>query len=91
MEARHCTDPESVKRHIKDIHDLEIDLHLDSMICRVCYQSFYHILNNLKSLDCNLKDLITSMQRSEEAMSITELDSCVQYSLIHMTRNFSST
>ena len=56
------------------------------MICRACYRSFHYILNNPKSLDCNFKDLITNMQKSEEAMSLTELDSCVQYSLIHTTR-----
>ena len=90
MEARYCADPESVKRQIKDIHDLDIDLHFDSVICRSCYRFFSHIMKNPKSLDSNLKDLITSMQSNEEAISLTELDSCVQYSLIHTTRTIAS-
>ena len=45
------------------------------------YRSCYWSINNPMSTDSNLQDLISSMQRDEQAIVLTGLDSCVQYSL----------
>ena len=86
MEPCHCTNPQLVKQQIKESHDLELDLNEDSIICRSCYKSFANIISNPLSLDINLQMLIAGMKRDEELVTLTGLDSCVQYSLIHTTR-----
>ena len=86
MEPRYCTKPEQVKQHLREANDLEIDLTEKSIICRSCYRFFLNITNNPMSLDSNLQNLIASMERDEELIVLTGLDSCVQYSLIHTTK-----
>ena len=81
MEPRYCNKPDLVKLHLKETHNLDLDLTEHSVICRSCYRFYSKIINNPMSIDSNLQDLIGSMQRDEQAIVLKGLDSCVQYSL----------
>ena len=85
MEPRYCTKADQVKLHLKEVNGPDINLTEQSLICRSCYR-FSDIINNPVSLDSNLQDLIASMERDEEFLVLTGLDSCVNYYLIHTTR-----
>ena len=83
MESRYCNKLDLVKRQVKQVHDLDIDLTEQSAICRSCYRSFLKMINDPMSLDSNLQDLIDRMKRDEQAITLTGIDSSVQYSLTH--------